>query len=171
LKTKESDRIVGIPAQLIDLLVVRKKAVDELKARDTSIYHDHDLICCNDDGSPKKIVTIEHTYKRLLKANGLPNFRLHDLRHTYATQLLDLNVDLKSISQALGHTSIKTTADIYIGKNNAAASRTAAAFDTLLSQAVSSSPTESSISRNIITQGKVLKFQKSIDELEMKKVP
>lgn len=171
LKTKESDRIVGIPTQLIDLLAARKKAVDELKARDTSIYHDHDLICCNDDGSPKKIVTIEHAYKRLLEANGLPNIRLHDLRHTYATQLLDLNVDLKSISQALGHTSIKTTADIYIGKNNAAASRTAAAFDTLFSQVVPSSPMESDISNRISTLGKVLRFKQSVDELEMKKVP
>ncbi len=134
LKTKESDRIVGIPAQLIDLLTARKRIVEDQKAHFATSYHDNDLVCCNNDGSPKTIVTIEHMYKRLLKANGLPDMRLHDLRHTYATQLLDLNVDLKTISQTLGHTSIKTTADIYIARNNAAASRAAAAMETLYSQ-------------------------------------
>lgn len=135
------------------------------------LYKDYDLIWCDSNGSPRNITSIEHSFKLLLKANGLPNIWLHDLRHTFTTQLLDLNVDLKSISQALGHTSVKTTADIYIGKNNAAASRTAAAIDTLFSQVVPSSPAESNNSRNISTQGKVLKFQNPIDELEMKKVP
>ena len=171
LKTKESDRIVGIPAHLLELLAARKRVCDSQKAQYNTFYQDYDLICCNSDGSPMKIVAVEHAFKRLLKESGLPDIRLHDLRHTYATQLLDLNVDLKSISQSLGHTSIKTTADIYIGKNNAAASRTAAAIDSLFSQVVTSSPTESSIRNRNSTQGKVLKFQKSFDELEMKKVP
>lgn len=170
LKTKESDRFVGIPNFIMDLISVRKSVVEKQKSDSGSTYKDYDLICCDNNGSPRNITSIEHSFKLLLKANGLPNIRLHDLRHTFATQLLDLNVDLKSISQALGHTSIKTTADIYIGKNNAAASRTAAAIDTLFSQAVPSCPTESDISRRISTQGKVLKFQKSIDEQELKKV-
>jgi integrase len=158
LKTKESDRIVGIPSQLIDLLVDRKKVVNQQKIQNSNNYYDNDLICCDSNGTPRQIVTIEHAFKRMLKANGLPNIRLHDLRHTYATQLLDQNVDLKSISQSLGHTSIKTTADIYIGKNNAAASRTAAAMENLVSQVVSSNPTDSSISRHNSTTGKVLTF-------------
>ena len=158
LKTKESDRIVGIPSQLIDLLVDRKKVVNQQKIQNSNNYNDNDLICCDSNGTPRQIVTIEHAFKRLLKANGLPNIRLHDLRHTYATQLLDQNVDLKSISQSLGHTSIKTTADTYIGKNNAAASRTAAAMENLVSQVVSPNPIDSNISRNNSTQGKVLTF-------------
>ena len=158
LKTKESDRIVGIPSQLVDLLVDRKKAVNQQKIQNSNNYNDNDLICCDCNGTPRQIVTIEHAFKRLLNANGLPNIRLHDLRHTYATQLLDLNVDLKSISQSLGHTSIKTTADIYIGKNNAAASRTAAAMESLVSQVVSSNPIDSSNSSHHSTLEKVLTF-------------
>ena len=117
LKTKESDRIIGIPSLVLQKLIERRKVTQ------------HDLICCNDDGSPRNINTLEHAFKMFLAKNGLPEIRLHDLRHTYATQLRDLGVDITTISQVLGHTSIKTTADIYISRNSAAASLAAKAID------------------------------------------
>ncbi|PRT05149.1 hypothetical protein C6356_17025 [Bacillus wiedmannii] len=44
---------------------------------------------------------------------GLPQIRVHDLRHTHATMLIEQNVNVKLISSRLGHASIKTTLDIY----------------------------------------------------------
>ncbi|KAA0784084.1 hypothetical protein EXW45_14510 [Bacillus wiedmannii] len=44
---------------------------------------------------------------------GLPQIRVHDLRHTHATMLIKQNVNVKLISSRLGHASIKTTLDIY----------------------------------------------------------
>lgn len=117
LKTKESDRIIGIPSLVLQKLIERQKVAK------------HDLVCCNDDGSPRNINSLEHAFKMFLAQNGLPEIRLHDLRHTYATQLRDLGVDITTISQVLGHTSIKTTADIYISRNSAAASLAAKAID------------------------------------------
>ena len=43
----------------------------------------------------------------------LPKVRLHDLRHTYATLLIEAGVDLKTVSAALGHSSVAITADLY----------------------------------------------------------
>ncbi|WP_369123467.1 tyrosine-type recombinase/integrase [Alicyclobacillus suci] len=37
----------------------------------------------------------------------------HDLRHTHATWLLESEVDLKTVSQRLGHSSITVTTDVY----------------------------------------------------------
>jgi integrase len=41
------------------------------------------------------------------------SFRLHDLRHTYATALYDAGVDIKTAQYLLGHTDIKTTLKLY----------------------------------------------------------
>lgn len=142
LKTKESDRIIGIPSSLLEKLAERKKAVEEQKAQLAERYTDLDLICCDCTGLPRKPITVYSNFKKLLRQNGLPDIRLHDLRHTYATQLLDLNVDLKTISQMLGHTSIKTTADIYISRNKDAAFRAAKAIECLFSPQISPNTTQ-----------------------------
>ena len=45
--------------------------------------------------------------------NNITNIRFHDLRHTHATILLFLGVDIKTISERLGHADIQTTLNIY----------------------------------------------------------
>ena len=45
--------------------------------------------------------------------NNIRNIRFHDLRHTHATILLALGVDVKTISERLGHADIQTTLNIY----------------------------------------------------------
>ena len=44
-----------------------------------------------------------------LKRAGLVGFKLHSLRHTFATRLVALGVDICTISRLLGHADIKTT--------------------------------------------------------------
>ena len=41
---------------------------------------------------------------------GLPGLRMHDLRHTFASMMLDSGSDIVDVQQALGHTQLKTTA-------------------------------------------------------------
>jgi integrase len=44
---------------------------------------------------------------------GLGDVRFHDLRHAYATRLLERGVHPKVVSEALGHSSISITMDTY----------------------------------------------------------
>ena len=60
------------------------------------------------DGLTKKL-------KRFMKANGLPDYSPHDLRHTCATMLNANNVDIKTIQLLLGHADASTTLNYYIG--------------------------------------------------------
>src|SRR2546426_4919746 len=46
---------------------------------------------------------------KLLKKAGLPDVRFHDLRHSVATVLLAAKMDLKAVSELLGHSSVAIT--------------------------------------------------------------
>ena len=51
--------------------------------------------------------------KAILKKEGLPSIRFHDLRHTFATHALTSGVDAKTLSGILGHTNASFTLDTY----------------------------------------------------------
>ena len=51
--------------------------------------------------------------KTLLRRAGLPSIRFHDLRHTFASILINKDIPLFNVSKYLGHSDISTTANIY----------------------------------------------------------
>lgn len=58
--------------------------------------------------------TINHRWKRIQLEAGIEQpYRLHDLRHTYATRLVAAGARLAVVQYALGHSSIKLTVDTY----------------------------------------------------------
>ncbi len=61
----------------------------------------------NNKQKPYKNVT--EGFQSALKKSGIKNFRFHDLRHTFASILVMAGVDISSVSELLGHTSIKMT--------------------------------------------------------------
>ncbi|UVI28194.1 tyrosine-type recombinase/integrase [Paenibacillus spongiae] len=64
-------------------------------------------------GRPYYHDTPTGTWRKFLKNNNLRPVRLHDLRHTAATLLLEDGVDLKLIQERLRHARHETTADFY----------------------------------------------------------
>ena len=66
-------------------------------------------------GEPNKNSSYDtHLYK-LCKEAGIKPFCMHSLRHTYATRAIEAGVQPKVLQQLLGHGSIKTTMDRYVG--------------------------------------------------------
>ncbi|NEB57473.1 tyrosine-type recombinase/integrase [Streptomyces griseus] len=66
-----------------------------------------------EDGSwlhPGKLTDL---FERLVAASGLPPIRLHDLRHGAATLMLAADIDIKIVSDTLGHSDTRITRDIY----------------------------------------------------------
>lgn len=67
---------------------------------------------------------VSHTFKTVHDKAGLQGFKLHSLRHTYATKLIEAGVDVLTVSKILGHSDIKTTmiyAKVRLGSMKSAA--------------------------------------------------
>lgn len=56
---------------------------------------------------------VSRTFTKLAADVGLPQIRLHYLRHTHATLALQAGVHVKVVSERLGHSSITITLDTY----------------------------------------------------------
>ena len=57
--------------------------------------------------------SVTANFSKLLEQNGLRHIRFHDLRHTFASSLINKDIPLFNVSKYLGHSDISTTANIY----------------------------------------------------------
>jgi len=84
----------------------------------------------------REIQTCSCQFARLVRRLDVPRIRLHDLRHSFATFMLTAGADLKSISSALGHSTIAITANTYAHVTEALHESNAAKLDVALGAVV-----------------------------------
>ena len=65
------------------------------------------------DRSSRSDQTGTRRFNRLVDKAGVRRIRLHDVRHTYATLLLDVGVQPKIVSDRMGHANMNVTFQIY----------------------------------------------------------
>lgn len=58
--------------------------------------------------------TLQYRYRTFLKKRGLRYINFHALRHSFATRCVERNVDVKTLSEILGHSSVKMTLERYV---------------------------------------------------------
>jgi integrase len=77
------------------------------------MWKENDMIFPSSTGTPMDPSNLYHNFKRLLKEEGLPKIRFHDLRHTAATLMLQQGVHPKVVQERLGHSDISMTLNTY----------------------------------------------------------
>ena len=72
-----------------------------------------DLVFAHVEGKPIDPGVLTHNFAKIAKRTGLENVRFHDLRHTFASLMLLRGAKPKVISEALGHSPVAFTIDVY----------------------------------------------------------
>jgi len=108
-KSDAGRRTVALSSTLLTAITAhrRAQAAERLAAE---YWEDGGWIFPDEHGRPMDPQLDYRAWRRLCADAGVPVRRLHDLRHTAATLLLEAEVDLKSAGQVLGHTTVAQTA-------------------------------------------------------------
>lgn len=100
-KTSGSFRTVPLPEKLIPLLEQYKK-------------NDSAYVISGVKNSWAEPRTIQYRFKNILKKCNIEYFNFHMLRHAFATRCVSMGLDVKSLSEILGHSSIQITLNLYV---------------------------------------------------------
>lgn len=114
-KTKSSQRTIPLPDSICNALK-RYRLWQKIQAiRLGHSYMTSPWVMSNPDGIPRSPNSFSaHQYKDILRNAGLDTkIRIHDLRHTHATWLLEAGINVKVVSERLGHSSCRITLDTY----------------------------------------------------------
>jgi integrase len=109
-----SDRVVTLPAVAISALR-RHEALQQEERRwaGTKWRNDWNLVFTGKIGKPLDERHVLSQFQNLLALAGLPKMRLHDLRHSAVAILIAQGVNIKAISELLGHSSVAFTLQVY----------------------------------------------------------
>lgn len=112
-KTKTSKRTIYITDDLLEILKEHKRKQHELAFTLGGQFAHPEMVFTSELGNYKDRSCLNTSFKRFLKGTGFEFMTLHCLRHSNATLLLNSGVDLKVVSEHLGHSDVGTTANIY----------------------------------------------------------
>ena len=100
-KTYSSDRYITIPDALLRILRPLLARCDE----------GHPFIFGGEN--PLPVASIFKIFKRSIREAGVKEIRIHDLRHSFATNAINNGCDIVAVSKYLGHSNISITLNVY----------------------------------------------------------
>jgi len=136
-KTSHSRRRVAMTPKLALYLREYKTEREWLNRQLGKPFTLDDLVFTGIEGKPIDPGVLSHSFGRLAVQAGLENVRFHDLRHTFASLMLLRGAKPKIISEALDHSSVAFTMDVYSHIIDGIQSDAMALLDELLPAGVS----------------------------------
>jgi integrase len=112
-KTEAGGRRIALDPATVAALKVWKREQAKERLLVGPSYVDSGLVFTLPDGSGIHPQRFSSWFGQRSKAAGLAKIRLHDVRHSYATAGLAAGVDIKVMSERLGHANVAITQDLY----------------------------------------------------------
>jgi integrase len=112
-KTAQSRRTIPLPEGCVVALKHHKAQQAQERLLLGEAYYDDGLVFCLVDGKPIDPRNFARAFDQMLRKVGLPRVRVHDMRHTFATLMLELGESPKTVQTLLGHSRVAITLDIY----------------------------------------------------------
>lgn len=112
-KTKAGRRQIKLGHETLDRLADHKSQQDLERSAMRNRWVENDLIFPNTLGKPMSGKNMFYEFKNVLKQNGLPPIRFHDLRHTSLSLLLDGGTPVNTVQKRAGHSKASITTDTY----------------------------------------------------------
>jgi integrase len=112
-KTKSSNRSVGLTDETVTLLKEHKENLQMQRVNKGSGLQGIDLVISTESGNPVNPANLRRSFNKIVQNSSVPRITFHGLRHTHATLLLSKGVNIKVISERLGHQNITITLNTY----------------------------------------------------------
>jgi integrase len=112
-KTDKSRRSIALSPEAVALLhEIRGRQIGQ-QVEVAEAWQNTGYVFTRADGRPVDPNDVSKDFSEVVKSSGLPPLTLHGLRHAHATLLLEAGINVKVVSERLGHASIAITLDIY----------------------------------------------------------
>ena len=100
-KTASSNRVIPLPSYITQMMIVRKDAAKS------------NYVIENKKGERMSIRSYQYMFERLTEKVGARKLNFHALRHTFATRAIECGMDIKTLSEIMGHKNASITLNRY----------------------------------------------------------
>lgn len=108
-RRRPNPRVVALPPGVAQLLREHQQSQRAEMREAGTWWKANDLVFCRPDGQPIDPRLDWAEWKAVLREAGVSDARVHVMRHSAATALLELGVDISIIQEVLGHADVRTT--------------------------------------------------------------
>ena len=99
--------------QVKEVLLEKKASQQEYKELLKESYISNDYVCTFDNGAYITPNYLSRVFHKVIKQTDLPQIRLHDLRHSVASNKLNEGFSIAQVANYIGHSSPTTTSKFY----------------------------------------------------------
>lgn len=112
-KTKAGRRTIPLTPKLKEILATQRKEQLQSRLKAGAKWNDLNLVFTTELGTPYEGRNMTRTLHRILKEVGIERLGVHALRHTFATRAMESGMDVRTLSEILGHANITLTLQLY----------------------------------------------------------